>query len=1268
MTTDDKKPVKSAELKLIVKLPSSVVKSNGSKKQQHDNSDLEFQFSKTAKVQNVLDILGVAKSTRYLTNVDLKVGKRVLKDSDTLSDIAGNDDTLKVQLQHRPYTTRDALKHILTLREYLGFSPETIDGLSEFAISTGSKFYELPLSNVENKPAGNEETSENDEAEEKPKKLEIKVSEAEKIEFQKLVHEIFGSVKNSSATDVNATDSSIIAPLMRSLNLSAHNPVPPFYRTKGHLLYLQAVTLEGENLQITAVPSGFYVSKSTVSKFDPSPKEFEDESQNGIKQSLFNLLCSNSKKLSARVENFEKKISKLDPAAYVKPVSTLLHKPWIVSNAPSDNGDYMRLQLDALNFDAERNFNDEFQAIKDLPIQNLQSRMDSERLLSKIVHEFSMAASKGAMSIFYQDILPMNPEAPKAEQIYLKEGIFYSYVSDVSGTYANKGGDDAAIAASNQDLRTINILNRLNTQELRYLLTAIIDFAGNRVLAQTPVPGLLNTMGTQVIEDPETGAEEIEDLPNEIAVSYGYDEATDKVIPSEKFDGIIQKEFSKVFHLTSREVDGAQMSFSSQSKGIIGFDKRHYILDLANTYPLDINFVRENFDGVKECERYPHRQTLMRPELVEKWWHHKREKEGLDYKTAYDENKFTFNPDAYQVEGVEDSTVDEISHYMRDVVLPSLVQDYAAGNVASPYNGEHVVDTLHINGINVRYLGKVIQLAKELLAEQTIQYEKRLQEIVKGNKEHEEWEKAYLAKIEDLIKERQEKINQYAQEGKEVPKELTENLKLDESDIRKPTKEDPFIISQDELLPLIYMSEMEIFARSLKHVLRKYSNALPISVVPSMVAYVFNLLFGAEYNDSPTVEVTDECYKPTDFAFASLTRSSLLAEVQEQAFLRFRYELPENWICQSKISNFALIRSICYKFGVQILNKRYFFTQEDFDQFKQTQDKKNRNKLSAPANTFSSDDLTIIPRIKSTEYSSLVSDELWAEGAATIKEDQNLALQFLSQAISVKEDASTILHQSIAEKYLSLSTIHNSIGKTPEAVIYARKACIIYERISGIDSFETLRSLSNLAVLELSNGSPCNAALIYKRIVETAQSFNLTSVHHPIVISALNHLEQLALGISDAKLAIEILRKLGDLVVSLDGEKSLAFGYLESRIGNLYATLGDMPHALEHISSTQEIFVKELGLNHELSAQAKQWNEGLNNLIKSKQQQKALDEQKAAANGSQSEKKHFNGKNEQPNPDLAAKSVDELLNFIEGPPESAHSKSSSKKKGKNKKK
>ena len=41
---------------------------------------------------------------------------------------------------------------------------------------------------------------------------------------------------------------------------------------RGDLVYLTATTLEGESFHITGATSGFWVSKSTNSTFDPLPK------------------------------------------------------------------------------------------------------------------------------------------------------------------------------------------------------------------------------------------------------------------------------------------------------------------------------------------------------------------------------------------------------------------------------------------------------------------------------------------------------------------------------------------------------------------------------------------------------------------------------------------------------------------------------------------------------------------------------------------------------------------------------------------------------------------------------------------------------------------------------------------------------------------------------------------------------------------------------------------------------------------------------------
>src|SRR5262249_24545025 len=59
---------------------------------------------------------------------------------------------------------------------------------------------------------------------------------------------------------------------IKSLSISQWNPPPYHLRQRGHLLYLQLTTNEGEQHQITATVSGFYVSKSSSNKFDPFPR------------------------------------------------------------------------------------------------------------------------------------------------------------------------------------------------------------------------------------------------------------------------------------------------------------------------------------------------------------------------------------------------------------------------------------------------------------------------------------------------------------------------------------------------------------------------------------------------------------------------------------------------------------------------------------------------------------------------------------------------------------------------------------------------------------------------------------------------------------------------------------------------------------------------------------------------------------------------------------------------------------------------------------
>lgn len=147
-------------------------------------------------------------------------------------------------------------------------------------------------------------------------------------------------------------------------------------------------------------------------------------------------------------------------------------------------------------------------------------------------------------------------------------------------------------------------------------------------------------------------------------------------------------------------------------------------------------------------------------------------------------------------------------------------------------------------------------------------------------------------------------------------------------------------------------------------------------------------------------------------------------------------------------------------------------------------------------------------------------------------------------------------------------------------------------------------------------------------------------------------LQQASLASKEPKLAIEVMKKLSETILQIeDGERTIAYGYNQSRLGDLYATLNDLNGSLKAITEAREVFQRELGLNDETTAQCNQWVTSIEALMESQLQQRKLTQQQSTVNSSgtaANRKQKPSKKQEEPNPELANKSVDELLSFIEG--------------------
>ncbi|CAG8783867.1 6201_t:CDS:2, partial [Acaulospora morrowiae] len=135
-----------------------------------------------------------------------------------------------------------------------------------------------------------------------------------------------------------------------------------------------------------------------------------------------------------------------------------------------------------------------------------------------------------------------------------------------------------------------------------------------------------------------------------------------------EFHEIVEKA-AKILHLSEHTVCDAKGTIvklytSLETKGLMGDDGRRYLFDLYRFSPVDIEFLEQECEVKEDSDMpaYPHKLTLLRPELIESCWeskfrswlqekaNKKQENENAPEETVIanaDEFSFAFNPDAF---------------------------------------------------------------------------------------------------------------------------------------------------------------------------------------------------------------------------------------------------------------------------------------------------------------------------------------------------------------------------------------------------------------------------------------------------------------------------------------------------------------------------------------------------------------------------------------------------------------------------------------------
>ena len=1216
----------------------------------HHPHKMTVMVSNQEQVQDVRQSIVETPDTFQYTCFHLEHNGHRINDFVELSEVKDLGPNSEIALIEDPYTEKEARMHVIRVRELIGAAgdrSEQMQGICSGLSLHDERFGAVPtkLSSSENPLAGYDLTC------------------------------------RAALDTVLPQQTDTLPKTIKALSVSVWNPPPHYLRQRGHLLYLQLTTNEGDQYHITASISGFFVNKSSSNKFDPFPRLAP---RNHTAHSLLSLIAVLSPSFNETFVELQKTNGRKDLLTTFPFQNAIPANPWLIpasfAQSSQHHPDLTRSQEAFLVSGGDgaenlRDWNEEFQTTRELPRDTLQDRVFRERLTSKLFADYNDAAAKGAVLVARGEVAPLNPTEGKDAQIFIYNNIFYSYGCDGVQTFASEGGDEAARVAVGKDVAGVRAVNQLDIAGLFTPGTVIVDYLGKRIVAQSIVPGIFKQRE-----------------PGEHQIDYGGVEGRDIVTENPAFVPVFEK-LSRALRVKKHAVwdkDGKRhdLEGSVETKGLLGTDGRKYVLDLYRITPLDVLWAEEADAEEDTDAKYPHRMSVLRLELVEAYWRLKMQEyvkdevdkrrstapngapgpsskqdteadaaaeTNGDIKGAAEEStteqervdisnfSLTLNPDvctgqAPQTDdekaqyAEDEKVVREVCDFLRFKAIPGLVTELHDGDVGFPMDGLSLCQLMHKRGINVRYLGRLAELASD----------------------------------------RGSRLGAFAT-----------------------------------------VALQEMIVRAFKHVSIRYLRHVPAVFAPSCVSHLLNCLLGTELNPKPQSDIDEDLrgmYPDGDFSFESLGPQQLQEEIAQQIRMRYRYDLPPNWL--SSIKPLQLLREICLRIGLQIKARQYDFGRGDIPatevppttnglapqltnghHAEETKKKKKKggestqpNGVIHKANTLITPDdiLNIVPTVKDAAPKSSLAEEALEAGKISLAQGQKqLGQELVLESLSLHEQIYGILHPEVAKMYHSLSTIYYQTDEKEAAVELARKAVIVTERTLGVDSHDTILAYLNLSLFEHHVGNTRQALKYVRHALDVWKI--VFGTNHPDSITTINNAAVMLQSLKEYPESRKWFEACYTLCENLFGRQSINAATILFQLAQALALDGDAKSAVIKMRDAYNIFLAELGPNDRNTKEAENWLEQLTqNAVAIAKQAKdiqarrlrgirylprtgmntRLQPQSASTAAPSSSTRHATGGGHMRSPTgslaLDSRSIDELLKFIEGgePPKKTRAKQS----------
>ncbi|RMZ69884.1 eukaryotic translation initiation factor 3 subunit clu1 [Pyrenophora seminiperda CCB06] len=243
--------------------------------------------------------------------------------------------------------------------------------------------------------------------------------------------------------------------------------------------------------------------------------------------------------------------------------------------------------------------------------------------------------------------------------------------------------------------------------------------------------------------------------------------------------------------------------------------------------------------------------------------------------------------------------------------------------------------------------------------------------------------------------------------------------------------------------------------------------------------------------------------------------------------------------------------------------------------------------------TFHADDvLNIVPVIKEASPKSLLAEEALEAGRMSLAQEQKeLGQELLLESLQLHEQIYGVLHPEVAKAYHTLSNLLFNLDDKVSALELAHKAVIVSERTLGVDHADTVLAYLNVGLFEHASGNT-KAALTYLRHALELWKI-IYGPGHPDSVTTINNAAVMLQSLQqyhESRLWFEASLAVCEEVA---GKNSISTATLLFQTAQALAFDKDMRGGVNRMRESYNIFKEVLGPDDRNTKEAESWLEQL---------------------------------------------------------------------------